>query len=941
MTRAPALRQTLPALQSGFVGRQEELAVFEQCAAQAASGEPSLVVAEGEPGIGKTALTRHAIGILQERQGFEVWWASCDVAEQDWPFGMVDQWMRCAERKLVNKSALLGGRLGPQVAPAAVAAELVELLDAAQGARPVALVVDDIQWVDEASMKVLGFVLRRLWADRVLVTATVRAVGCAGADAAGRQGSGKAALEWSRLLRGARHARVVQVRGLAEAEVGRLAAAQGDPLPAGAAHQLWQRTGGHPLYLRSILTAAGPGAMAGIEALVPGSLASTVRGVLDRLPRSSRALVEALAVLDAQVPLVLAGRVAQVKDSIQALGPLLETSLVAWSPSEPLALVRMAHALQRDAVYQSLPPERRRSLHTAAIPLVDTDSAWAHRVAGTGHADPGLHNDLETEAKRLHQAGQVLRAATLLQWAAALSPTRAQHEDRLLSAAVHLNSLVHYDAPRALALRGDVESCAPSPLRTCLLGRYAYRDTHFTKAESLCAQALTETEEHKHPETVALASTWLGTVKFNLAKFDEGAVLLRQARRSSPATTETRQEAEWLLAMSTLWGRGPHEGLAAIAEMADLPADVSRTDPAHHLLAVARALCYLALGSVAQARHDLAALTRPEAASSRLVRIHVRTFMPFCQYWLGEWDNAAASCDQVLTEAEVGGFHLPYTLAHAIAVHVCAAQGRWRSAEEHLEACQRKIPSPNVWGALPAIAAASLAQAQADPAAMAGALTPVDTAAPKLLDTWPHHELWAMYAQAWTGTGQLDRAQTAVDHLSEISRDLPHLRLSHALASGQLAEAREDTQTAHTAYQRGLDAPPTPDDNPLHRARLQHAAGRLAHTCKDSQRAAVLLRSAHKTFTRLGAVPYAERAAADLDARSLATSTRHTTASELTDREHTIARLAAQGYTNREIAGQLYISAKTVDYHLGHVYNKLGLNSRRQLRNILTERASP
>jgi hypothetical protein len=171
---------------------------------------------------------------------------------------------------------------------------------------------------------------------------------------------------------------------------------------------LWEHTGGHPLYLQSLLAdpALARMAAAGMPLPVPTTLSATVTAALDRLPATARGLVEALAVLDTRVPLVLAGQLAGTPDPAAALHPLLDAGLVGWEPGEPSAPVRIGHALQRDAVYQAIPPERRRALHTTAATLVDADSAWAHRVAACDRADPDLADALHAEADRQTTTGR-------------------------------------------------------------------------------------------------------------------------------------------------------------------------------------------------------------------------------------------------------------------------------------------------------------------------------------------------------------------------------------------------------------------------------------------------------------------------------------------------------------------------------------------------------
>ncbi|WP_033821950.1 AAA family ATPase, partial [Kitasatospora sp. MBT63] len=368
-----------------FVGREFELEVLRTCTARTESGEPWLAEVEGEAGIGKTLLVRR---VVEGLDGWSVWWASCAEVERDWPYGVVEQWRRQAGREVLRDCPVLGGQLSPAVTPIAVGAELVDLLGAVQDSGPVALVVDDAQWMDGGSLQALSFVMRRLFADRVLVIATIRSA--TGAQVGGEAVARERTEEWRRLVAGSPNARTVRLGGLSESDVrDLLEAAGGSAHPrTGAAHRLWEHTGGHPLYVRSLLAALPPGELANprVGLPVPETLAETVGRNLERLSEDSRALTEALAVLDTRVPLAHAGVVAGLTVPADALGPLLTSGLVEWSPSEPSSPVWISHRLQRDAVYRAMRPQRRRDLHRAAVPVVDAHAAWAHRVAATDHA---------------------------------------------------------------------------------------------------------------------------------------------------------------------------------------------------------------------------------------------------------------------------------------------------------------------------------------------------------------------------------------------------------------------------------------------------------------------------------------------------------------------------------------------------------------------------
>lgn len=452
-----------------FVGRSAELAIFREAAEQAKSGSPRVVVIEGRAGMGKTLLLRQLYPILAD---FTVLWSSCTENRQDLPFHAVGQLVQ--PTKPSARFALLREEtIPPGAAPTQVAGELLQLIGELQNKNPLAIIIDDIQWADAASVKALGFTVHRLLADQVLVILAAR-VDAPDNRVDDPENAVNDENSWRWTTSNMEQPQVISLTGLSSAEITELAHDFGArTLTPAAAEQLRQRTEGHPLYLRSVLTEIPAESLVDVDLMlpVPRSLNDTIRNTLTKLDSSSRALVEALAVLNSRVPETLAAQVAGIDDLEEAVRPLQAAGLIRRSPAEPSAHIRIQHALQRDAIYELISSARLRSLHAAAAPLVDPSTAWAHRVAAAEGADPDLAGELETEADLLIKAGNIERAATLLEWAAKLSDTREERERRLVTAAMHL--LWSHKFVAASALMPTVQDCAPSPLRSCVLARAA------------------------------------------------------------------------------------------------------------------------------------------------------------------------------------------------------------------------------------------------------------------------------------------------------------------------------------------------------------------------------------------------------------------------------------------------------------------------------------
>ncbi|WP_033822417.1 LuxR family transcriptional regulator, partial [Kitasatospora sp. MBT63] len=892
-----------------FVGRGTELTTVAECAARAAQGAPCLVMVEGEAGIGKSALVRKAVTGLE---GFSQYWATCDPAEQDYRFGVVEQLLRRVPQNELHGYPLLP-RATEGAAPVEVGSELIRLLGALEAHGPVALVVDDVQWIDEASMGVLKFLVRRWWTERILLVATNRTAP-PGLPTGIRRTDEKDAPE--RLVAAAEHAVVVSLAGLDRAEVIQLARASGAPdLDTGAADRLRDHTGGHPLYLRSLFTQASIQDLADPHSTlpVPDSLAATVRQILAGLNHDSRGLVEALAVLDAQVPLAVAAEVAGVDHAATALEPALASGLVEWWPESTTTPLRLRHNLQRTAIYEAISPPRRHQLHAAAVPLVDTNASWAHRVAATDHSDAALADELHTEAERQATAGRGARAATLLLWAADLSENRTIQEHRLLAATTHL--LQANDYQRGYSLQQSIQQCAPSAARSTVLGRLAFGRGDFATAEDLLTRAVQQADEHEDTEAAALALIWLGGVYVWQSRGADALTPLRRALELGPSNPQTVGYAEYLWVLASEWIDGAAPTLRGFeARNPGLPMDAEAVELHDSVLLRARSIARGAMGHLGGATQDLVTLTKRQRDGLVVdVRATDHFMLASHQYWSGLWEEAVISAERALGLAATNGPLSGRAPGQAVTAMVAAGQGRWQAAEEHCRASHDAAKSSALFSdaIYPALAEAVLAQARDDPDGMFRALQPVHDG-PQTGSMYSWRLIWLpLFAQGQIGVGRLDEAARTLLRIREL--DVPSLQVGIRWLEGLLAEGRQDPGAAERWYREGVDLPAAPDDMPLHRALIEHAYGRLLLATGKAGRAAERLRAARSRYDALGAVPFSQRVEQELAAVGAPTGVRSPLGdlAQLTERERAVAHLAAQGMTNQEIAKELYVSAKT------------------------------
>jgi ATP/maltotriose-dependent transcriptional regulator MalT len=317
------------------------------------------------------------------------------------------------------------------------------------------------------------------------------------------------------------------------------------------------------------------------------------------------------------------------------------------------------------------------------------------------------------------------------------------------------------------------------------------------------------------------------------------------------------------------------------------------------------------------------------------------SFLGETNYRLGYWDDAMVNAELAVSLAETAEEFVALVFARATAAHVYAGRGRFEQAEENVDAIDSMTQVLPSWGARFQVvnARALLAQARGDLdgmyQAILGMLDDSVRSALERMRTWRWR---ALVVEGLLGAGELDRAAGALADLVLLveTHGLEAARPDAARLEGQLAEARGDVESARHHYGPSGQSVGDADAVPLSEARLRIARGRLLRTQGETRAAIDELRSARHILTRLGALPFLDVCDRELEACGLRASTsgdRDLLA--LTPREEAVAQLVAEGMSNREVAAQLYVSTKAVEYHLGHIYGKLGIKSRTQLAGRL------
>ncbi|MEV8374592.1 AAA family ATPase [Kribbella sp. NPDC056861] len=911
-----------------FVGRTEELARLAELAGKVRAGQHQTVLVQGAPGIGKSFLIARFLDGLDD---FTVLSASGDPAERLLELGIVDQLLTRVPAEIRSRTPSLGTGNLPAANPIAIGGGLLDLIGTLSSRSPVAIVVDDLQWADDSSLQVLRFLLRRMWDQQLLVVLMARSSETPAGDPA-----------LSRLIRAVPGDLQLELSGLDLMDVAELARSMsGRQLPTATVRRFHSFTGGHPLLLRTMLQEVGTQYSPGIDwgQAVPPSVATAVQRGFESLPEPSQALLEALAVLGGRPSLAQAAEVAGVEAATEALGPAIEAGLATWFPEDPSCPVTITHDLQREAIYTSLNPVRRGELHERAAATVEHLLAWRHRVAAVSSTDAVLAGELEQAAAEEAAEGNHATAATFLSWAADLAPWGPLSEKLLLMSIIHL--IFSPSRGRARALYPRAGRCAPSALRSLALGLC---ELYLTGERRAAADHLREAF------TVAPSSSkdaWIrGTAAAGLTGISvwrgdiEEALGYAEVAVATPGVpVQQRDYVICLRAVARSRRDGLLTGLEELRHLSEHPSDVS----SHDLESLAcRGAIRVLTGLIEEAEGDLTEVVRrQEAGVPMLSGVQPHCYLAAAQFQLGDWETSLLTMRRaslLVDEDQPAMNEVISYLAHSL---VPSARGDWKTADALVRSAQiaaRRVGGPQDLR-YAAIAAASLCEARGDYRGVLRALSAVPGLRGGGGDVAGQHEWWSSWwgpllIDALQHSGQLAEAATELAALRERAQYSMMLGSTVCRLTARQAEAEGSKQLAITLAEDYLAT--------LLDARARLADGQLFHdhgrrllSAGDRAGAARWLTAADQCFSALSAAPYRRRLAPDLAA--LAALTAEPTPDrlpELTDRERQVTELVLRDLTNREIAAELFVTSKTVEYHLSNIFARLGIASRRELRNL-------
>ncbi|MGW0810586.1 AAA family ATPase [Nonomuraea sp. NPDC002799] len=947
-----------------FVGRSRELAVLHAQLGRACEGRSSLVVLEGPAGIGKTALTGEFLSAIENAIVLDV---SGEDGEAELPYGVLGQ-LAARTQPVPEALACLSGP-GPSGGPdpLVVGAALLELLARLQCTAPVVIVIDGAGWADLPSLHALTFALRRLRTDRVLTLVITR-----------ESDHPRLPDGLRRLLRSSAALRL-PLSGLGARELQAMSARLGPVrLTPQAAERLHAHTRGVPLYARALLQQVRAETLADVDAPLPAPRAYST-SILDRLGAlgtAAQRLLTAAAVLGTSAPLHLVARMAELPEPLPALEQATEADLlVEWRTGAGVSL-GFPNPLVSAAIYHDLGPATRRRLHLLAADFVDdVVQRLHHRLAAADQVGEELVGEVASVGRRQAAAGRWASACGCLTRAVQLTE-EGPGRDRLIAEAVE--ALLAAGRPAdAGALAAQVATGADPVVRDYALGSVALVAGRLDEAvrqlddawsharhdpgrapgiagrQAMAAVIRGRGEEAVLWATRALEGTRPGGGSDGASGGGSGGASdggsgggsdggsgggLGCASGGVPDGGRSGGQGGELVRFAQLAGLGVagriEEGLAWSSEL-----PVAAQGTAGDLDALlGRGMLRLWSDDLTGAYDDLLGLLPIGATGSASFQILVATALARTEYRLGRWDEAGAHADIGASTADDFGQTWLASYAHAVATLVPAARGEWERAATHLRAARAAAGPDNTLAQVcTAGAEALLATARGDPDAAITALTPLTRVnVPIELPV----VLWrTLLADALVNAGRPEEAEEVLVpcELLALYGERRSTLAATARARAGLHAARHEPVEAESAYQVGLEHT-AKIEMPFEEARIQLAYGTFLRRRGRRAAAAEQLEAAQLTLSRLGALPYLEQCDLELAASGRAVLRPQDTARlGLTPQEHTVAVLISRGLTNRQAARKLVLSVKTVEYHLSHIYTKLGITSRTALIGRLSD----
>ncbi len=906
-----------------LLGRNAEQAAIDELLAAARAGGGASLLLLGEAGSGKSALLTDAA----DRAAKDMLVVPTSGVESEAPlaFAALQRLLRPLMRGLDAVPApqaralrvVFGEEAGDGVDRFLVFMGALSLLAAAAETAPVLVLIDDAQWLDEASAAALHFVARRVAVEPIALLWAGREDDPRGLDPADLP--------------------VLRLDGLGLGETARILAEEsGAQVSTEVAALLLAHTGGNPLAIRelsSVLTAAQLSGEAAFPPRLP---------VTDRIERVF--LDRARRLTDAAQTLLL---VAAADDSAR-LATVLRATFSAGADPEALAeversgLVEVAdgrvvlrHPLVRSAVYSAATSEQRRRAH-AALASVMTDQedadrrAW-HRAASVVEPDESVVAELVAAAERAERRGGHEAASSAWTRAAELSSSPEERARHLFSAA--MASWIAARPDRSRQLVDQVLLAADDPLLLATARRLRARVEWNTGSVTHARSMLLDAAAHVVPHDPVLARE-LATEAVSIAVWcgDDGSCLEATSLVPAPTAGASPRERTYHYML---------EGLAHVVEgdygsaAAPLRRAFDAYDgvPEDYDLLPGLSIGAMHLGDFERAEEHLQRLlVRARTDAGIVMVLYALTRLTLIDVVAGRWSDAVSRATEAISLGELTGHDVLADTPAALLLLLSALRGdeqRFDELAPRLEAATAR-GSSGVLGVVlrDAVLWAHGVQQQGRPGAAFHRLSQMS------------HDLTKRMAaldrvEAAVRSDQPEVAALWLGELSDFAAGTGHVWAEAVAEHGRALLTGHDMAEAHfcRALELHAAAHEAGRGRPFDRARTRLAYGEFLRRARRRVDARTHLRAALEQFEGLRARPWAERAAAELRASGETVRKRVEPGSDvaLTPQERQVAQLVRTGLSNKDVAAQLFVSPRTVDFHLRNVFSKTGVTSRAEL----------
>ena len=892
-------------------GREEEIDRIEALLDAARQGISGALLIRGDLGTGKTSLLRFAAREASDMRCVET--AGVE-SESEFAFaglhavltplrahldGIPDDHADALRGAMELRDPAGAGRLY-------LGAAMLSLLGAAAADQPLLCIVDDAHWLDPASADALRFTARRLEAEAVVLLFAAQD------DAAHRFNSD--GLE------------SIAIGGLDEPAALQLVSDRlgGRVAPAVAAW-LVKATGGNPRALLEAPLLLSEPQLAGSELIVGPLPVGDMheRAILRRLEPLSDAAGHALLVASAADT-----------HTMRVVAQTDETITDGLEECEELGLVELGGGhlifpdpLVRSAAYQAASASARRSAHADLARALEGDElarerrAW-HLAASAVEPDEAIASELVAAAVSVQDRRGHAAAAELFDAAATLSPVRASRDHRRFLAA---RAWWHAGRPE-LTDRGLVEvEVTDDPLLLADARLLRGRMTLAARPDERAALALVAGADEVEPVDATRAALMLAAASEALPGEDGDQAADRAVKLSNGVGGKTEVVARLAAARRAAAVQGAADHLARIEEI--FIADRSTTNDPEVILALAAGLP----APLPEYEEVLRRLTRGSIESARLHSVvalpHALLRAGRLDLTEGRWDDASIAFDESLRLFDETGQSSFAPVARAEMAFLEALRGRKQACLDHLNRLRED--------------ATDEAAVSASEGAVLGALELGSARSDEAvghLERWAHDREGSLLPARWTPVDLVEATVRSSDRTAAV-RHSKELGVSIEETLRAWIDALLASKPKSPAgYARAMEAADPSGDRPFFRARIRLNLGEQLRRQGLRVEAREHVREAIDTFDRLGASGWAERARQELRA-SGETARKRTpeTLDSLTPQELQVARIVADGATYKEAAATLFLSPKTIEFHLAKVYRKLGISSRRELTNRLKE----